>query len=65
MPDEDRKRYHSGLLNLDAAQIRAAALPHCEAGLAGAPRAAFGSRERLEQANETLAAKLELFTLED
>jgi len=63
--DEDRKRYHAGLLTVDAARIRDAALPHLEAGLADAPRAAFGSRERLEQANETLAPKLELFTLGD
>ena len=63
--DADRRRYHSGLLNVDAARIRESALPHFAAGLADAPRAAFASRERLEQANETLAPKLDLFTLGD
>ena len=47
------------------ARIRESALPHFAAGLADAPRAAFASRERLEQANETSAAKLDLFTLGD
>ena len=62
--DADRKKFRSGLMGVTAAQIRDAALPHVEKALATAPRAALGSKERLEKANAEAAAGLTLFNPE-
>jgi Zn-dependent M16 (insulinase) family peptidase len=49
--DQHRQAYREGLLAVDAATIRARAIPYLSASLSNAPRAALASRERLEQAN--------------
>jgi Zn-dependent M16 (insulinase) family peptidase len=60
LTDERRAAFRDGLFAVDAAQLRALALPHLEAALHGAPRAALASLEKLEAANTQLNLALEI-----
>ncbi len=60
----DRTQYRGGLLSVTAEQIRQRAVPCLERALPTAPRAVVASKERLEQANETLEEPFALFFTE-
>jgi hypothetical protein len=62
--DDDRRAYRNGLLGYGGREVQDLAIPAIERALAAAPRAAVGSAERLARANETLARKLEIVTVD-
>ena len=64
LTDEARMAFREGLFTVTAQQIRDLALPHLEAGFAGAPRGVLASREALEAANEKLATPLSIESVE-
>lgn len=64
LTDEDRQQFRNGLFDVDAKKIREAVLDSLGEALANAPKAALGSKQKLEEANETLETPLELLSLD-
>ncbi len=62
--DEHRKAFRDGLFSVTADQIRKTALPQIEKALANAPRAALGSKVKLNEASAKLNRKLEIVSLD-
>ncbi len=58
LDDETRSAFRAGLFKVTADDIRTLALPHLEAALKTAPRAALASLAALEEANKTLSTPL-------
>lgn len=61
--DEDRQRFRAAVLGVSAADLRVAAAEVIGKGMAGAPQAVYGPRERIEAANKTLPRGFEIESL--
>jgi hypothetical protein len=65
LTDDDRRRFRAGVLATTAEQLRACADGLLRRATAGAPQAVLAKRERIEEANRTLAQAFVVETIEE